>query len=279
MQASDVMSSPVYVVSPTENVAHARNLMLKHKMSRIPVMENGRLVGILTKKDIAYRLRQSEPIWRRRPIDMVPVSIVMTSDPITISADTPVQEVARLMINYDISGIPVVDDDGVVGIVTKSDMLRSTAARHLTMKAGEVMSDVLTINRYHSLDHIIDVMSERNDKMVVMNDNGTIAGIITESNLAFFEFINPEIGVPEKDVTILRKETAAGRKMLRQVVQCSAVAEDLMSRPVLTTASDAPLSEAVDLMREHHIASVVVVDGNDLKGIINRDDIIREVAK
>jgi CBS domain-containing protein len=80
MQASDVMTSPVFVVAPHENVAHARNLMLKHKISRLPVMDNGCLAGIITKKDIGYRLRQSEPVWRRRPIDNIPVSVLMTSN-------------------------------------------------------------------------------------------------------------------------------------------------------------------------------------------------------
>jgi len=91
------MSSPVYIVSPGENVAHARNLMLKHRISRLPVIEAECLVGIITKKDIGYRLRQSEPIWRRRPIDHIPVSILMTRDPLTVRYETGVGEIASLI--------------------------------------------------------------------------------------------------------------------------------------------------------------------------------------
>jgi CBS domain-containing protein len=279
MQASDVMSAPVYVVSPTENVAYARNLMLKHHMSRVPVMDAGCLVGILTKKDIAYRLRQSEPVWRRRPIDRIPIHVLMVPDPITIGSTTSIREVAHLMITHDISGLPVEDDGDVVGIVTKSDLMKSTAVRSLKMKVGDLMADVLTVNRYHSLDHVIDLMSERNDKIVVVNDNGSIAGIITESNIAFFEFMGSEPGITTKDVTMLRKSEAGGKKLFRDVVQVSAVAEDVMSKPVISTASDRPLGEAVSLMRDHQITSVVVQDGDELKGILKRDDIIREVAK
>lgn len=279
MQASDVMSAPVYVVSPTENVAYARNLMLKHRMSRVPVMDAGCLVGILTKKDIAYRLRQSEPIWRRRPIDRIPIHVLMVPDPITIGSTTSIREAAHLMITHDISGLPVEDDGDVVGIVTKSDMLKSTAVQNLDMTVGDLMADVLTVNRYHSLDHVIDLMSERNDKIVVVNDNGSIAGIITESNVAFFEFVGAEPGVHEKDVTMLRKSEAGGRKRFRDVVQVSAVAEDVMSKPVIVLGSDQPLGDAVSLMRDNQITSVVVQDGDELKGILKRDDIIREVAK
>ena len=56
MIASDIMTSPVFVVGQSENIAHARNLMLKHKISRLPVVDEHGLIGILTKKDIGYRL-------------------------------------------------------------------------------------------------------------------------------------------------------------------------------------------------------------------------------
>ena len=49
------MTAPVFFVSPRDTIAYARNLMVKHKISRLLVMEDGRLAGMLTKKDIAYR--------------------------------------------------------------------------------------------------------------------------------------------------------------------------------------------------------------------------------
>lgn len=285
MQASDVMSSPVYVVSPHEPVSRARSLMLKHRISRVPVMDEGHLVGILTKKDIAYRLRQSEPVWRRRPIDRIPVEILMVRNPITIGPNTPMQEIARLMLKEDISGLPVADGETVLGIVTKSDVLKSEAVRRIPLSVGDLMTDVMTVTRYHSLDHVIDLMSERHDKLIVVNDNGSIAGIITESNVAFFVFVQNdpdrvEAGVPAKEITLLRKAVPGGRKQFRDVIEVSSVAEDVMSRPVITLPVSAPLSEAVQRMQQHHITSVVAVGENDeLRGIVKRDDIIREVAK
>lgn len=279
MIASDVMAQPVFVVTPQDTVAHARNLMLKHKISRLPIMEGDRLAGIITKKDIAYRLRQTDPVWRRRPIDRIPVHVLMVTDPVSISPETPIRDVAALMLSRDVSGLPVVEKGAIVGIVTKSDVLKSESVNHLPLRAEEMMGDVVTANRYHSLDHIIDLMRERNDRIVVVNEDGTLAGIITESNIAFFEYSDVNIGVPEKDVTVLRRQESGGRKQYRYVRDVSAVAEDIMSRPVITIAPGAPISEAVDLMRKHHITSVVVADGRDLKGIVKRDDIIREVAK
>jgi CBS domain-containing protein len=280
MIAQDIMSSPVYVVGLQENVAHARRLMLSHKISRLPVLDGDRLVGIITKKDLAYRLRQSDPIWRRRPIDQIPVHVLMVPDPVSVTPDARVADIAALMIARDFSGLPVIDAGKLAGMVTKTDLLASASVHNLTLPVSALMTEAVTVNRYHSLDHVISLMSERHEPLVVVNDDGSLAGIITEGNLAFYKYnTDTGTGLPEKDVKMLRKGESGGRKRLRYVVEVHAVAEDLMSRPVITIGKDAPVTGAVDLMRDHHINSVVVVDGMNLAGIVKRDDIIREVAK
>jgi CBS domain-containing protein len=278
MQASDIMSGPVYIVSPAENVAHARHLMLKHKISRLLVIDNGKLAGIITKKDIGYRLRQSEPMWRRRPIDHIPVSQFMTADPICLSPETGVREIATMMVNCTISGFPVLENGEVIGVVTKSDMMRSTLIGQVEGGVSDIMEDAVTVSRYHSLAHVIDMMSERDDKVVVVNDNGTLAGIITESNLAFYSLENDKAGLPENNITMLRKEQAGGRKSFRHVLDISAIAEDLMTRPVITCLPETPIREAVRIMRDHRINSIVVADAGGIRGIVKRDDIIKDVA-
>ncbi len=279
MHAADVMSAPVYVVAPADNVAYARNLMLRHRVSRLPVMEGDDLRGILTKKDIAYRLRQTEPIWRRRPIDRIPVSILMTVDPITVAPETAIHDIAATMLSRDVSGLPVVDGGRVVGIVTKLDIMRSAHVRGLSARVGDMMEDAVTVSRYHSLDHVIDTIKGKNDKLIVVNDNGSLAGIITESNLAFYEYLDWQKNLPRKDITHLRKEEPGGPKRFRYVIEVSAVAEDIMSRPVVTVPPDVSVQDAVGLMLEHQINSLVVVEENDIRGVLKRDDIIKEVAK
>jgi CBS domain-containing protein len=280
MIASDVMSSPVYVVGPQENVAHARHLMLSHRISRIPVLDGDRLVGIITKKDIGYRLRQSDPIWRRRPIDRIPVHVLMVPDPVSVTPATSVRDIAALMVARDFSGLPVLDGGKLVGMVTKTDILRSASAKNLTLGVSALMTEAVTVNRYHSLDHLINLMSERNEPLVVVNDDGTLAGIITEGNLAFFKYnTDTSTGLPERDVKMLRKGESGGRKRFRYVMEVHGVAEDIMSRPVITIGKEEPVTSAVALMEKNHINSVVVVDGMNLAGIVKRDDIIREVAK
>jgi len=279
MIAEEVMTAPVYFVSPQETIAYVRNLMVKHKISRVLVMEEGKLVGILTKKDIAYHMRQGEPVWRRRPIDQIPVGAFATANPVVVAPDTGTKVIAKIFVENDISSVPVVDRGTVIGIVTKSDLMTSRLLKHMGGTVRDVMEDVLIVNRYHSLDHVIDLMNERNDKLIVANNDGTIAGIITETNLAFLEQGAKKPGSEQKDVKFLRREEHAGVKSYRYMVKVSTIAEDVMSSPVITTEPDVSLADAVAEMEKKHINSLVAVENGSILGIIKRDDILKEVAK
>lgn len=120
------MTSPVRVVPPGTSVRAAQAMMLGWNIRRLPVVEDGRLVGIVTQGD----LRESRPIhtdslnpftWRAERA----VSSVMTRDPITVTPTTAVSAAARLMVDQKIGGLPVLDAAGtLVGIITESDLIR-----------------------------------------------------------------------------------------------------------------------------------------------------------
>jgi len=279
MFARDIMNAPVHIVSPDATVAHARNLMVRHHISRLPVMENGVLVGILTKKDIAYRMQKGEPAWRRRPLDRIPVGALMTENPVTVQPDTGVKEIARIFTTKNFSSVPVVDAGVVTGIITKTDLMKSVLVRRITWPVGDVMEDVPTVSRYHSINRVISVMRERNDKVLVLDDDGTPAGIISETNLAFYNDEPKMSGVMGKDVTIKRRETAERGPGPALMAVASVTAGDVMTSPVLTVPPGTPVPQALETMQKHHVNSLVVVENGTVTGIIKRDDIIKEVAK
>lgn len=279
MYARDVMTAPVYIVGPDATVAHARNLMVRHRISRLPVMENGALAGIITKKDIAYRLRQGEPVWRRRPLDRIPVGALMTGDPVTVAPDTGIRTIARTFVEKTISSVPVVENGVVAGIVTKTDLMKSALVRQLKCPAGDVMEDVASVTRYHSLDHVIAVMQERHDKVLVMDDDGKPAGIITETNLAFYADEPKMQGAIEKEIQIKHRKRADGTGGQGLLAIPVVTAGDVMTIPVITISPGTLVPAAIAMMEKHHINSLVVMDHDTVAGIIKRDDIIKEVAK
>ena len=111
MDASEIMVSPVIVMRFNDTLAHARKLMLKHGKTRLPVIDvNETPIGIITQKDMIRAIEQSEPIWRRRPIDQVLVQQIMTKNPITVDQKSDIADIPKIMIKNDISGVLVTDD-------------------------------------------------------------------------------------------------------------------------------------------------------------------------
>lgn len=123
------MTSPAHVIESDTLVGDAYNLMMTYNIRRLPVVESGRLVGIVTLGD----LREARPspatslsIYELNYLlARLTVAQVMTHDPYTITASTPIQKAAQMMLERKVGGLPVVDKEGrVLGVITESDIFR-----------------------------------------------------------------------------------------------------------------------------------------------------------
>lgn len=129
----DWMSRDVLTVSPDTPAVEAGHILVEHSIRRLPVVEDGRLVGIVTYDDI----RGARPSAAARTVDELelayllanlPISEVMTRDPVTVSADETIGRAADAMLANEVGGVPVVDRDGrLVGLITESDIFRLVA--------------------------------------------------------------------------------------------------------------------------------------------------------
>lgn len=279
MKIKDIMSAPVYVVSPDETVARARNLMLRHKIGRLVIIEEKKPIGMVTKKDIVNRLNQCEPQWRRRPIDDIPVRKVMTESLITIFSDATPKQLAQLMIENNIGGLPVVNNkEEVIGIATKWDLIKYFSKLDIDMKVKDLQIDpALTVHRHHTISHIIhELQANSMDRAIVLEDNDKPVGIITNSNLTFTEMKDKTGGLPQKEIKMTRKESAAGRKQNRYINEVPLVAEDIMSSPVVNVNRDDLATYAAGLMVKERINGLSVL-GNGVMGILTGDNIIKHI--
>jgi len=279
MKIKEMMSTPVYVVSPDENIARARNLMLRHKIGRLVITENGKPVGIVTKKDIMKRLDQAEPKWRRRPIDDIPIKLVMSDNPITIFLNASPAQLAELMIENNISGLPVVDNNNkVVGIVSMWDLIRYLSKKKLELKVYDLkIEPALTVHRHHTISQILhELDSNKTDRAVVLESKDNPVGIITSSNLAFTEMKDKTGALPQKDIKMARKESAGGRKQNRYIREVPLVAEDIMSSPLITVNSDETATHAAGIMVKERINGLPVI-GNGVMGILTGENIVKSI--
>ncbi len=279
MKIKDIMSSPVYVVSPEENVARARNLMLRHRIGKLVIIENNKPIGIVPKKDISRRLDQAEPQWRRRPIDHIPIRKVMTESLITIYPDATPKQLAILMVENNISGLPVVNSKNeVIGIVTKWDLIKYFSELPLQLKVRDMkLTPALTVHRHHTISHILyELETNSTDRAVVLEDNDKPVGIITRSNLTFTEMKSKTGDLPQKEIKMTRKDSTAGRKQYRYVKDVPLVAEDIMSCPLITVRNEDAATYAAGIMVEERINGLPVMD-NGVMGILTGDNVIKSI--
>lgn len=117
MQIVNLMTSDPVTIGPHDTLSKAKSIMDAGHFRRVPVLDNGRLVGILTERD----LREYTGY-----LESTRVNAAMRTALVTVTPYNTVEDAARLMLKHKIGGLPIVADNGtLVGIVTTSDLLRA----------------------------------------------------------------------------------------------------------------------------------------------------------
>lgn len=128
------MSQNLVTIGPDATLLDACKQMHGRCIRRLPVVDSeGKLIGIVTRGDI----REAWPSAVTAIVHELnlllqsqPVSLIMTHHPITVTPDTSVEDAARLMLSNKIDGLPVVEGDRLVGIITSSDVFRLVVESH-----------------------------------------------------------------------------------------------------------------------------------------------------
>lgn len=123
------MSTQVITVKPDSSLQEAVGLLKKHNIRRLPVLANGKLVGIVTDRDLkrasASDATSLEIHELLHLLSLVKIREIMTKSPITVKPDDTIEETAEILMKHKISGAPVVDSMGrLVGVITQNDLFR-----------------------------------------------------------------------------------------------------------------------------------------------------------
>ncbi|WNY26278.1 CBS domain-containing protein [Methanolapillus ohkumae] len=273
MKVKNIMSAPVYVVGSDETVARARNLMLRHKIGSILVVDGQTIAGIFTKSDLKTRLFEEEAAWKRRPIDQIPIKSLCSTDVITISPNASVSEAAQIMTCQKIDHLPVVDKE-IMGIVSKTDIIRLVSdggIGHEQQVSDFMCETAVTVNTNHTINHIIGEM-EKNDvqKVIVMDNNAKAVGIVSLKDLSANDLIEGNGRKKEKP--------SKKPKVRRSSMDLPFIAEDLMT-PIITVDVSASVSIAAKKIIDNEVTSLPVTRNGKIAGMISRDDIIRSISE
>jgi len=160
LTAAEIASAPVRSIEPDTPMEEAGAIMARWGHSGLPVLQDGRLVGMVTRKDVDKAARHG--------LGHAPATGFMAREPVTVDPTTDLDELERLLVRTGIGRLPVVDGGSVVGIVTRKDLLRAqhgetyldrrqsrrhreatrTVLRSLELLPADVQDAVRTIGRH-----------------------------------------------------------------------------------------------------------------------------------
>jgi CBS domain-containing protein len=249
-------------VEPTSNMSDARDIMIRHNISRVIVVSNNTPIGMVTEKGIASYLFKNS----REPLDAISISRAMRTPIVTEGVDASITKCAEVMMENNISSL-VITEGTSLNILTKSDLVK-LYAEHYRKKylVSEFMTtDVTTISPSHSLHAALLLMIKNKISRVVVTRGKEIVGIITSRDLMpITSFVEGDEGIESKDLL------GIGYVML---------ARDVMNKPLIIS-DNTDLAEAAQIMYDKRISGIPVASSsNDLNGIITKTDIVRALIE
>jgi len=157
MKVKNWMTKDPLTIDRDALLQEAVQIMKKHSIRHLPVMEDDQLVGFITESD----LRQ---FFFPSMVEEIPVHQVMIINPITINANANIETAARLIHDYKIGGLPVLDKKKLVGIITASDLLSSFIEVMGVLKSSSRLDVVL--GKKGGLTEVIKIIKEHNGEIV-----------------------------------------------------------------------------------------------------------------
>ena len=263
MQIKNLMSEDLITVDKDQNLSVALKLLRKHNVSRLPVTNNKELVGIISERDIANKLGSSK--YESMPASRLHISSVMVKDVFTVPKEMQLEDVAKLMLDNGIGSVPVMDDEKMVGIVSKADFVTlATGIAFDKITVKEIMSkELITVSSTERIVHARRQMIESNVGRLPVVDDEELVGMITSKDLmrAFIDFRKK---VPEKYQKSQIKEL---------------LVEDIMSTNPTSVTKDMSITEISQIIMETGFNGLPVVEDGKVVGIITQTDILKLIEK
>ena len=270
-----IASKNIVTLPPTTNIMGAVKTMLKYGFRRVPIADAGtnRLVGIITSLDIVDFLGGGlrHNIVKNRYKGNLAAAInedvreIMKKDVVSLGVNDNISSAIKTMIEKNIGGIPIVDDDNVVvGIVSERDFVRTVADITTSKSVNKYMSNkVVTASPDISVGEATRTMIEKGFRRIPIVKEDVLLGIVTASDVMRY------LGSGE----IFQKLMTGDVSDAFQVPLKS-----LILRDIVWTNSSIDIGEAAALMLKNKVGALPIIDDGELCGILTERDIIKALV-
>ncbi len=170
MKAEEIMNPDVIYATLPGSRENVLELFKKYGISAVPVLKNGELVGIVTRKDLL------------RKIDENQLALLMTPNPTTVSTDSSIEEVAQIFVQTPFRRLPVMKDGKLAGIITVRDVVKKIAEMNINRPVKEfVTPSIVCVWEETPLNVVGEVMRLSNSEVCgILNSEDELVGIIDE---------------------------------------------------------------------------------------------------
>lgn len=275
----DQITKRAITTSQKTTLLDARSTLLRHRIGRLVVTQDGHPVGIITEKDLVRAIYRAGS----REIEDVCVSEAMTKRLVTVSEDATLYDCARLMLDHKISSVIILKkDESLHGIITKTDLV----SVFLTQAAGPLQvskimtSPVITVKAADSLLYVESTLMKNKISRVVVSRSRRPVGIITHR-----DFIPAKIplwlrqsGDPKEIEKYRMAERPSEFKSNQLSYLGTFIAADIMTPNPITIETTEDVSEASLLMIRNGISGLPVTKKSLLVGIVTKTDIVRAIS-
>lgn len=158
MRVGQIMRKKPVTITPEKRVGQALKLMQQHNIRHLPVVKDGRIVGWITSRDLREVLLASM-------LEKITVGDVMVQAPIQVTPDTSVEEAARLVHEHKIGGMPVVEGDRLVGVITMHDLISAFLSMLGLLKSSSRL-DLVLEDRPAALEAASRLVKEAGGKII-----------------------------------------------------------------------------------------------------------------
>lgn len=266
-------------ISQNATLLEARDILLRHKVGRLPVVDNKKPVGIVTEKDLVRAIYKQ----KNKPIEKILVKEFMSKNLITVKRTDSINDCAKLMHRNKISSVLVLDNKALAGIITKTDLVSVFLTRSTEhVPISKVMTaKVITVMPADSLLLVESLLVKHRISRIIVERNRKPVGIITNRDFLpakmprwIMQFADP------KEVEEYRLNPKPDEFRMNQLSYIlSFRAEDIMTPNPITVDVDEDVSVAALLMIRNTISGLPVVRKSLLAGIITKSDIVRAIAE
>ena len=257
MKVKDIMTKDVITVDKDVNLTYVLNLMKKHEITKIPVVEHKKLIGMVTDNVIAYKLGSIRK--RGVPASRLHASSVTDKNVECISPDTDVKTILKKVGKPGPTMLCIVENDNLVGVITKADLLPLVDSKK---QIREIMKKELHIvSPVDRVIHARRIMIDQDIARLPVVNQGELVGMISDNEIAFA-------------LASVKKSFPLGRqkhKLDELLVQ------DVMKIPALWTEPNTTATDAASIMLKKNVGALPLIEKGKIVGIVSRTDLLSTI--